>query len=89
MATFFLQPFPETRPLIGAEASLYEEKGGARRIISEIAANRDGALYVFGEKLGCKLTFSGTGAPNYLFGENYEINVAVFPKLGIRVYVER
>jgi len=68
MTIYFLQPFPETRPLSNKEAHVFKEEGGEILIINGVYQNREDALYWFGKRPDVTLSFEGRGVvPDYLF----------------------
>jgi hypothetical protein len=90
MTIYFLRPFPETRPLNGKEAHVFEEEGGGIFIINGVYENREDALYWFGTRLGVTLSLEGIGVvPDYYFADRQLANAPGSPKFDTHVYVKR
>ena len=90
MTIYFLQPFPETRPLSSEEVHVFNEEGGGIFIINEVYKNKEDALYYFGERLGVTLSFEGGEVvPDYYFADTQLTNAPGYPKFDTHVYVRR
>jgi hypothetical protein len=90
MTIYFLQPFPETRPLSSKEAHIFNEEGGGILIINGVYVNTEDALYRFGQRLGVTLSFEGTGVvPDYYFTNTQLENAPGCPKFDTHVYVRK
>src|SRR5205823_13860293 len=89
MTIYFLQPFPETRPLGNQEAHVFKEEGGGIFIINGVYQNREDALYCFGKRLGVTLSFEGSAVvPDYYFTDTQLANAPGCPKLQIKRFKE-
>jgi hypothetical protein len=90
MTIYFLQPFPETRPLSSKEAHVFKEEGEGILIINGVYENREDALNRFGKRLGVTLSFEGSGVvPDYYFADTQLANAPGCPKFDTHVYVSR
>jgi len=90
MTIYFLQPFPETRPLGNQEAHVFKEEGGGIFIINGVYQNREDALYCFGKRLGVTLSFEGSAVvPDYYFTGTQLANAPGCPKFDTHVYIRR
>jgi hypothetical protein len=90
MTIYFLQPFPETRPLSIKESQVFEEEGGGIFITTVVYENKENALYYLGKRLGVTLSFVGSGvAPDYYFADTQLANAPGYPKFDTHVYVRR